>query len=116
MSSGGDPANTPTVRTLDGTAAETARATSTVSRRGEPATKLSPTASAPAAATIRASAGDVTPQTFTRNRRSFMPPSRWPPRGGGTSGATARRGAVSPIGKVYAARGRCRNTGPLVDT
>ena len=61
------PAKTPMRRIPAGRAAATSRADSTVRQRGEPGTKLSPTASAPAAATIRASSGVVTPQIFTRN-------------------------------------------------
>jgi hypothetical protein len=53
------------MRTSSGIAAATSRAAALDKHRGEPGTKLRPIASAPAAATIRASSADVTPQIFT---------------------------------------------------
>src|SRR5690606_37626077 len=56
---------TPTTSRRPATQSTTARASSTFTRRGELATKLSPSMSAPAATTISASSKVVIPQIFT---------------------------------------------------
>ena len=57
---------TTTRSTPGGTAAKTARASSTVRERGESEAITTPTASAPASTAARASSGRVMPQIFTK--------------------------------------------------
>src|SRR4029079_18994654 len=60
--------NTPTFSTPAGIAARMSRAASGVTWRFDPGHRFTPIASAPAAATITASSGVVTPQIFTNTR------------------------------------------------